>query len=113
MNWLRVLFTVAFICLGVAPAGAATFGEIAAWCAPPDADGRPTLCSAYLETYLQALASADPSLNNGVRACVPESADRTELTSLVETYARANPSAKSLSGIAGVGEALKGRYPCR
>ena len=97
----------------MAPAAAATFGEIAAWCTPPDAGGRPALCSGYLETYLQGLASADPLLNNGVRACVPETEDRGEVMRLIQAYARANPSSEALSGIAGVGEALKDRYPCR
>jgi hypothetical protein len=72
------------------PAAAATFGELEAWCAPPDAGGRPRLCSGYLETYIQGLASTDPSLNDGVRACVPEGADRAEVVRL-----------------------LQDRYPCR
>jgi len=113
MSWLKHLVAVALICLSVAPVAAASFGEIAAWCTPPDAGGRPALCSGYLETYLQALASPDPSLNNGARACVPETEDRSELMLLIQAYARASPSSESLSGIAGVGEALKDRYPCR
>jgi hypothetical protein len=48
-----------------------------------------------------------------VRACVPETDDRGEVMRLIQAYARANPSSAALSGIAGVGEALKVRYPCR
>jgi hypothetical protein len=46
-----------------------------------------------------------------VRACVPETDDRGEVMRLIQAYARANPSSAALSGIAGVGEALKVRYP--
>jgi hypothetical protein len=59
-----------------APASAATFGELVQWCAPENDGGRPGLCAGYLETYIARLASPDPSLNDGVRACVPESEDR-------------------------------------
>jgi hypothetical protein len=51
--------------ISAAPAFAASFGELVAWCVPEDAGGRPTLCSGYLETYLPALASSDASLNDG------------------------------------------------
>jgi Rap1a immunity proteins len=107
------LVAAGFFCLGISPAVAATFGELTAWCAPAEAGGRPTLCSRYLGTYLEALASPDASLNDGVRACVPEAADRAELVHLILAYADANPASDALSGIAGAGKALEDRYPCR
>ena len=75
---------VAGLLLPTVPANAATFGELEAWCAPPEAGGRPGLCSGYLETMIQGLASTDPSLNDGVRACVPEGEDRAEAWLLSE-----------------------------
>ena len=57
------------------PALAVTFGEIAAWCAPADQGGHPNLCSGYVDTELELLASPDPTMNGGTRVCVP--ADRT------------------------------------
>ena len=95
------------------PAAAATFGEVESWCAPPDAGGRPTLCSGYLETEIQSLASTDPSMNGGVRACVPETEDRSKLRQLMRAYARDNPSSRDLPGVVGLGQALKDLYPCR
>jgi hypothetical protein len=94
-----------------APAMAATFGDLVGWCA--EADGRPALCSGYLETYLQGLASPDPSLNNGVRACVPETTDRAEIRALIQSYARKHPESLTSSGVEGLGRALKDRYPCQ
>src|SRR5690348_9979220 len=38
--------------LAATPARAASFGELAAWCAPADAGGRPLLCAAYLDAGL-------------------------------------------------------------
>lgn len=93
-------------------AKAASFSDIVSWCVPESQGGRPTLCYAYLETYLEALASTDPDLNDGVRACVPASADRTELVKLILTYAKDHPAEPNLSGIGGVGMVLKGNYPC-
>jgi hypothetical protein len=93
-------------------ARAASFSELVSWCAPQDQGGRPTLCFAYLETYLEALGSTDPDLNDGVRACVPASADRTALVKQVLAYAKDHPAEPNLSGIGGVGMALKGSYPC-
>jgi hypothetical protein len=98
--------------ISATPAFSATFAELVAWCAPEDAGGRPGLCSGYLETYLPALASSDASLNDGVRACVPETTDRTEIMTLIQTYAREHPESKSDSGVGGLGHALKDRYPC-
>ena len=96
-----------------APAFAATFAELVAWCAPEDAGGRPGLCSGYLETYLPALASSDASLNDGVRACVPETTDRAEILALIQAYAtQASRSRRANSGVGGLGHALKDRYPC-
>jgi hypothetical protein len=109
----HLLIAAGLLCLGVSPAAAATFGELVAWCAPADAGGRPVLCSRYLETYLEALASPKESLNDGVRACVPETADRGELVRLILAYADAHPASDALSGIAGAGKALEDRYPCR
>src|SRR3954449_1860818 len=69
------------------PASAATFAELVQWCAPEEKGGRPGLCSGYLETYLEGLASPDPSLNDGVRACVPEATDRAQVRALIESHA--------------------------
>jgi len=96
-----------------APARAATFGELVEWCAPADENGRPGLCSGYLETYLKGLASPDPSLTDGSRACVPETTDRADILLLIQAYARAHPQSLTASGIGGLGQALKDRYPCK
>ncbi|MGD9510691.1 MAG: Rap1a/Tai family immunity protein [Geminicoccaceae bacterium] len=109
---LRAAFAVVLYLVWPGPAGAATFGELASWCAPEDAGGRPALCASYLQTYLEALRTDDASLNDGVRACVPEAADRTELVGLIRTYAKTHPEASSRSGVAGAGDALKDRFPC-
>ena len=107
------LLTLSLLAVAPAvPASAATFAELAQWCAPEANGGRPGLCSGYLETYLEALASPDPSLNDGVRACVPDTVDRAEIRTLIGSYARSHPEAAGQSGIAGLGQALKGRYPC-
>ncbi len=103
------------VCLGLAapvPALAASFADLTAWCAAESAGGRPGLCAGYLETYLQALAGPDPSLNDGVRACVPEDADRTQIHALIQSYAQQHPEAAGASGVRGLGLALKDRYPC-
>jgi hypothetical protein len=105
-----VLAGLAFV---ASPVAAATFGELEAWCAPADSGGRPALCSGYLETQLQGLASADPALNDGTRACVPEAEDRSRVIRLMRAYAREKPSSRTLPGIVGLGQALKDRYPCR
>jgi Rap1a immunity proteins len=110
---LRYLIVAGLLLLPVMPAAAATFGEVASWCAPPDAGGRPTLCSGYLETEIQCLASTDPSLHGGVRVCVPEIEDRNKLRQLMRAYARDNPSSRDLPGVVGLGQALKDLYPCR
>ena len=95
-----------------APASAATFGELAQWCAPEADGGRPGLCAGYLETYLAGLGSPDPSLNDGVRACVPESEDRARIVELLLGFAQSHPEAAGEPGVAGLGQALKDRYPC-
>jgi hypothetical protein len=95
------------------PAAAASFSEFASWCAPEASGGRPQLCASYLQTYLEALRATDGSVNDGVRACVPDSADQAELVRLIRAYARAHPEAAERSGVAGAGEALRGRFPCR
>ena len=113
MRRLPGLVTLSLLALAPSiPASAATFAELAQWCAPEANGGRPGLCSGYLETYLQGLASPDPSLNDGVRACVPETTDRAEIHALIASYARSHPEAGSKPGITGLGQALKGRYPC-
>ena len=107
------LTLAALSCLPIAaPASAATFGELAQWCAAESDGGRPDLCAGYLETYLDGLASPDASLNDGVRTCVPESEDRAQVVALLLTYARSHPEAAGRSGVAGLGQALKDRYPC-
>jgi hypothetical protein len=112
---MRLSALVLVVGLGVisaAPAFAASFAELVAWCAPEDAGGRPGLCSGYLETYLPALASSDASLNDGVRACVPETTDRAEIWAMIQSYASKHPESKSDSGVGGLGHALKDWYPC-
>jgi Rap1a immunity proteins len=94
------------------PAFSATFAELVAWCAPEDAGGRPGLCSGYLETYLPALASPDALMNDGVRACVPETTDRAEIWAMIQDYAREHPEAANEPGVEGLGRVLKDRYPC-
>jgi hypothetical protein len=95
------------------PAVAATFGELDAWCAPPDQGGRPELCQGYLTAGLELLASPDKSLNEGVHVCVPKGEDRAKVVSLLRAYARSHPAAHSLDGVDGLGLVLKERYPCR
>jgi len=112
MRSIRVSVLAGLTVLATDPAAAATFGELEAWCAPPEEGGRPALCSGYLETYLQGLASTKPSLNGGNRVCVPESEDRGELIRALRVYASKNPSSRKLPGVVGLGRALEG-YPCR
>ncbi|MFL5335875.1 MAG: Rap1a/Tai family immunity protein [Geminicoccaceae bacterium] len=108
----HLALAAAFAVLFAVPASAATFGELVQWCAPEDAGGRPGLCSGYLETYLGGLASTNASLNDGVRACVPESEDRATIRALIQEFARSHPESLPDSGVAGLGQALKDRYPC-
>lgn len=112
MRPAALLFVVVALVTTVSSARAASFSEIVSWCAPESQGGRPNLCFAYLETYLEALTSTDPDRNDGVRACVPASADRTELAKLILAYAKEHPTEENQSGIGGVGMALKGSYPC-
>ena len=95
------------------PAAAATFGELVEWCAPEAAGGRSGLCSGYLETYLSALASTDPTMNDGIRACVPEQTDRAMIRDRIEAYAREHPDAAEKPGVTVLGEALRDSYPCK
>lgn len=113
MRLPKVVFAAALITIAATPVRAASFGELASWCAPPEANGRPDLCTGYLETYLQGLASTNASLNDGVRACVPEAENRSEVVRLLLAYAREHPDSRTLPGIVGLGEAVKIRYPCR
>jgi hypothetical protein len=92
------------------PAHAATLAEFASWCAPEG--GRDRLCQTYLETYIEGLASTDPVMNGGNRACVPPDADRNEIIRVVRAYAAGSGTAGDVSGVEGLGTALKGRYPC-
>ena len=95
-----ILLIAAAGALAVAqPAMAASFGELAEWCAPEASGGRPGLCSGYLETYIAALASKDETANGGVRACVPEAADRAELQSLLQAYAKKHPESAGEPGV--------------
>jgi hypothetical protein len=109
----RAAFAAVLYVTWTGSAGAATFGELASWCAPEDAGGRPGLCTSYLQTYLEALRTDNASLNDGVRACVPEATDNAELVRLIRAFANAHPEASSRSGVAGAGEALKDRFPCK
>jgi hypothetical protein len=110
-NWRLVLAAVCGMSFA-APASAATFGDLVQWCAPEDAGGRPGLCAGYLETYLAGLASTNVALNDGVRACVPESEDRARILELIEDFARSHPESLADSGVGGLGRALKDLYPC-
>jgi hypothetical protein len=112
---MRLSAMLLVACLGLVaplPALAATFGELTSWCAPESSGGRPGLCTGYLETYLEALASPDQSLNDGTRACVPENADRSQINALIQSYAKQHPEAAGESGVRGLGLALGDRYPC-
>ena len=94
------------------PAAAATFGELAAWCAPADTGGRPLLCAAYLDAGLGLLASPDRAAAGDARACVPAGEDPARIVGLLEDYASRNPASRRLSSAAGLGLALGGRYTC-
>lgn len=108
-----ILLIAAAGALAVAqPAMAATFGQLVEWCAPEPSGGRPGLCSGYLETYLQGLASTDATLNNGIRACVPEETDRAAIRALIASYAHEHPEAAGEPGVLGLGQALRKLYPC-
>ena len=108
----QLALAAAFGVLLAVPASAATFGELAERCAPEAAGGRPGLCAGYLETYLGGLASTDASLNDGVRACVPESEDRATIRAPIQAFARGHPESLPDPGVAGLGQGLKDRYPC-
>jgi hypothetical protein len=92
---------------------AATFGELEAWCAPVDQGGKPNLCSGYLDTVVELLASPDATINGGTRVCVPAGVDRGKLVTLIRDYARRHPDARDLDTVAGLGQALNGQFPCR
>jgi Ssp1 endopeptidase immunity protein Rap1a len=96
-----------------APAAAASFGELQSWCAPAERGGRPLLCAAYLDADLERLVPAARTAGGGTAACVPADADRGRIVALVEDYARRHPSSRRLSDTAGLGLALKDRFPCR
>ena len=113
MHLLRFVGLSLVVVAAAPPASAATFAELVQWCSPEEKGGRPGLCSGYLETYLEGLASPDPSLNDGVRACVPEATDRAQVRALIHSYARSHPEAGGQPGIVGLGQALKGRYRMR
>ena len=105
---MRIATILLAVCLSVAaPFPRSPPPSPSSWNGAPRkmrADG-PGLCSAYLETYLQALASPDPSLNDGVRACVPESADRAQIHALIQAYSRQHPESAGESGVGGA-------WPC-
>ena len=94
------------------PAAAVTFGEIAAWCAPADKGGRPNLCSGYLDAEIELLASPDTTINGGTRVCVPANVDREKLMVLIRDYAHRDPAARDRDSVVGLGQALKGEFPC-
>ena len=85
--------------------------RLEAWCAPADQGGHPNLCSGYLDTELELLASPDPTLNGGTRICVPADADRAKLVALIRDYARSHPSARDQDAVVGVGQSLTGEIP--
>ena len=95
------------------PALATSFGELLTWCGPPDRGGRPSLCDSYLDAGLELLASPDKSINDGLRACVPEDEDRAGIVSLLRAYARSHPDTHTHDFVDGLGLALKDRFPCR
>ena len=99
---MRIATILLAVCLSVAAplsAFAATLAELVEWCAPENAGGRPALCSLYLETALEELASPDPILNGGVRVCVPDSADRAQIHALIQAYSLQHPGSTSVSGM--------------
>jgi hypothetical protein len=92
-------------------AQAASLAELESWCGPDDT--REQLCSTYLETIIEGLASDDPIMNGGNRMCVPPDADRGQIIRLVRAYAAQTKGANDMSALDGVGAALKGHFPCR
>ena len=106
LMWLAVLATLIAV-----PASAVTFGEIAAWCAPADQGGHPNLCSGYVDTELELLASPEPTMNGGTRVCVPADAERAKLVALIRDYARSHPNARDQDAVVGLGQALKRPLP--
>jgi hypothetical protein len=109
-RWHARLWMVLFSIAAGGPAHAATLEEFTSWCAPEG--GREQLCQTYLQTYIEGLASTDPVMNGGNRACVPPDADRNEIIRVVRAYAAESGTAGDVSGVEGLGAALKGRYPC-
>ena len=74
-GWRCATPVLAALAATVATPAAATFGELLAWCGPPDKGASPTLCNAYLDAGLELLASPDPmtramfgSVGSGVAA---------------------------------------------
>ena len=113
MTIARLMCLAVLATLIAVPVSAATFGELEAWCAPADKGGKPNLCSGYLDTELELLASPDTTINGGTRVCVPANVDRAKLVALIRDYARLNPAARDLDTVVGLGQALKGHFPCR
>jgi hypothetical protein len=113
MRNARLLWLAAFATMIAPSVSAATFGELEAWCAPAEQGGKPNLCSGYLDSELELLASPDTDINGGTRVCVPANADRAQLVTLIRDYARRNPAARDLGTVVGLGQALKDQFPCR
>ena len=112
MSSVRLLFCAALATAAPHAASAATFGELATWCAPQKEGGSQNLCTAYLDSYLQLLASPDEQLSGEHRACVPKSEPLEQIAQIARAYADRNPSSRELAAPVGLGMALQGRYPC-
>lgn len=108
----RLLLIVTLATMTTTTAAATTFGELDAWCAPPDMGGRPVLCDDYLEAVIELLASPDDVMNRGNRVCVPASEDRAKVVGFLRTYALQHPASRDLDLVVGLGLALQGRFPC-
>jgi hypothetical protein len=113
MYYARLLLVVTLTLFVAAPVAAATFGELEGWCAPDaNAEGA-ALCTEYLRSELDLLASPDATINGGTRACVPAGEDRGRIIDLLRSYARAHPASRKLSSTTGLGLALNGHFPCK
>ena len=112
MGLVRLLFYAALAVAAPHAASAATFGELATWCAPPNEGGSQNLCTAYLNSYLQLLASPNEQLSGEHRACVPKSEPLEQIAQIARAYADRNPASRELAAPVGLGKALQGRYPC-
>lgn len=112
MRFEILLLAVGLSLTACSRANAETFGELVAWCAPADRGGKPNLCSGYLDSELELLASTDRTVNSYPRVCAGAKADRAQVIELLRAYARANPGARDGESMDGLSAALGDHFPC-